>query len=337
MKILITGATGFLGSHLTQRLIKNGFEVNCLVRKTYSKEKVKELEKLGAEISYGDVTNVETLNVLPTDIDVVYHLAALIDHTLSSYAPYHQTNVVGVKNLIDRMLDSGVQKFIFTSSIAAIGLVKTETGLVDEKAECKPITFYGKSKLEAEKLLCHYFEEFKFPVVTMRLPPIYGPGGKNGFLDTAKFIERKIYDNKPVFYVGKGDVLTSLCYVDNAVDALLLAMKTEYVGELFHVDDGKPYTSKEVLTTIYDVLGKKPPEIYVPKTILSIIAYANELINKTLRFRLGNLSREKLETLSTNLAFDISKARKYLGYNPKRDFETFVRKTIDWYIKNGLL
>lgn len=336
MKILITGATGFIGSRLTNKLIKSGLEVSCITRKA-SSERVKGLKNLGAKIYHGNIMDEKSLKNLPTDIDVVYHLAALLDHTFSSYAPYFQTNVKGTKNLVERFLDSNVKKFVFTSSIAAIGLVKTETGLVDEGVECNPTTLYGRSKYEAEKLLFRYFNDFKFPIVILRPPTVYGPGGKDGFLDTVRFVKRKIEKKQPIFYIGKGDALTSLCYIDNVVNALILAMKTEHEGEVFHIDDGRPYTNKEILSTISNALGGKTAEIHVPKALFYALACTSEFLNKTLEISMGGLSREKLKALSISMAFDVSKARKYLRYKPTNNFEKFVNKTVAWYTKNRLL
>lgn len=337
MKVLITGATGFIGSRLAKRLTRDGFVVICLARKISSKERVKQLTKLGTKIYYGDVADENSLKDLPTDVDVVYHLAALIDHSFTSYRPYYQANVVGTQNLAKRFLNSGVKKFIFTSSIAAIGLAKTETGFINEEVRCNPITFYGKSKLEAEKLLFHYYKDFKFPIMILRPPTVYGPGGKDGFLETVKFVKRKIEKRRPIFYVGRGTALTSLCYIDNLIDALILAMKSKSIGEVFHIDDGRPYSNKEILGTISITLNGKPVEIYVPKAFLYALACVSEFLDNTLKISIRGLSREKLKTLSTSMAFDISKAGKYLGYNPTSNFKKLVEKTVAWYKESNLL
>lgn len=337
MKVLVTGATGFIGLHLVQKLAEEGSEVICLVRKTSCKKRVEMLTKLGAQIYYGDITNEGSLKHLPADVDIIYHLAALVDHSLVGYEPYYQINVIGTRNLIERFLNSDLKKFVFVSSIAAIGLVKTKTGLVNESVRCHPVTSYGKSKHEAEKLLFHYFNYFKFPVIILRPPVVYGPGGKGSFFETVKFVKQKIERGRPIFYVNRGSALTSLCYIDNLVDALTLVMKSKHVGEIFHIDDGRPYTHKEILTTIASILGKRPVEIYVPKIFLYVLASTSDFLNATLGVSLKGLSRAKAEALSTNMAFDTSKAKKYLGYTPICNFNEFVRKTIVWYTQNKLL
>jgi nucleoside-diphosphate-sugar epimerase len=337
MKALITGATGFIGSRLAKKLTKNGSEVVCIVRKTSLKERIKELTEVGAKIYYGDVANGNSLRDLPTDVDVVYHLAALLDHAPTSYEPFYQANVIGTQNLVKQFLKSDVKKFVFMSSIAAIGLVKTKTGFINEDVKCNPTTFYGRSKYEAEKLLFYYFDNFKFPMVILRAPTVYGPSGKNSFLEMLKFVKRKIEKKRPIFYIDKGDALTSLCYVDNLIDALILAMERKCEGEIFHIADGRSYTNKEILSTISNVLGGKPAEIRVPKALLRVLACINEFLNKTLNINIRGLSKEKLKMLSTSMAFDISKAREYLGYKPTDNFEEFVGEAVAWYVKNKLL
>ena len=337
MKVLVTGATGFIGSCLVQRLAKDGFEIICLVRKTSSKERIKELAKIGAQICYGDVTDQHSLKHLPTDIDVIYHLAALLDHSLASYEPYHRVNVNGTRNLVEYFLGSDLKKFVFMSSIAAIGLVKTETGFVGEGVRCSPTTFYGKSKYEAEKILIRYFNDFKFPIIILRAPTVYGPSSKNSFREMVKFVKRKIERRRPIVYIDRGSALTSLCYIDNLINALMLAMKSKYIGEIFHIDDGRPYTHKEILNAISNALGEKPIEVYIPHVILYPFAFVNEFLNAILKIGIKDLSMEKVRMLSTSIAFDVSKARQRLGYKPMCKLEVFVGKTVAEHRKNKLL
>lgn len=268
---------------------------------------------------------------------MIYHLAALLDHSLVSYEPYYQVNVAGTRNLVMQFLDSTAKKFVFMSSVAAIGLVKTKTGFVNEDVKCNPTTFYGRSKYESERLLFHYFNNFEFPVVILRAPVVYGPGGKNSFFETIKFVERKIEKLRLMFYIGRGATLTSLCYIDNLIDALVLAARSKHEGEIFHIDDGRPYTNKEILGTISNVLDGKLTEIRVPKAFFYTLACISEFLDATLNISIKGLSRKKIEIASTSMAFDISKARKYLGYKPTDNFEKFMNETIAWYMKNKLL
>jgi nucleoside-diphosphate-sugar epimerase len=336
MKFLVTGATGFIGLHLAERLAEGGADVVGLVRETSSKEKIAGLEKLGVEVVRGDLRRKESLAGLPGDVDGVFHLAALIDHSIQDYSPFHETNVVGTRNLAEHYIGRGIKNFVFMSSIAAIGLPKTETGVVDERVTCNPRTVYGKSKHECEKMLLDHFKESGFPVTILRPPTVYGPGGGGGILETVRFVKQKIRTGRPVVHICRGETMVAFCYVDNLVDALVLAMDVKQKGEVFHVDDGRPYTNKEVLDTISGVFGKPLVNLYIPKILLYLAACTNELAGKV-GLKVVDLSRQKLEELSTGLAFDTTKARKILSYNPGGDFRSFVKKTVTWYRENGLL
>lgn len=334
-RILITGGTGFIGSRLVKTLCRGGHQVTCLIRGTSSPVKIHQLQNLGVRLVHGDLTTDRIK--LPHGIDIVFHLAALVSHRYSSYDPYRRVNVDGTRNLVEKLAGSGIQKFIFVSSIAAIGRVKTETGLVDENVQCNPVTPYGRSKLEAEKLLLKYHRTCGTPVIILRAPTVYGPGGKDGLFETIRFVAEKIKRGRPIVYIGRGDTLTSLCYIDNLIKALYLAMQSDCVGEIFHVDDGKPYTAREIITVVSQILGSAPSALYLPKSLLLGVAIAEEIFHHILGLKLSGLSREKLETISMSLAFDITKARKLLGYRPDSNFPELAKTTIKWYQQNNLL
>ncbi len=333
-KVLVTGATGFIGSKLACRLAWAGNEVVGLARETSSREKIAELEKCGVKIYYGDLLKKETLAGLPKDFDFIFHLAAVLDHSITDYRIFYVANVDATKNLADFYLKAGVKNFIFTSSIAAIGRPKTKSGIVDESVECNPTTPYGRSKYEAEKILLDYSRKFGFPVTILRPPTVYGPGGQDGLLEMVKFVERKMNGRAPIIHVGRGDTLVTFCYIDNLVDALILSMGAKEKGEIFHVDDGRPYTDKEILDTISRVLGGKPLEIYIPKILFQILACSGELLGAVLGRNPLGISRKNIDE-HVSLAYDISKAREKLGYRPKGELKDLVGKSIAWYRATG--
>lgn len=330
MKFLVTGATGFIGSRLACRLAEAGEDVVGFARETSSKERIAELEKCGVKIYYGDLAIKETLAGLPKDIDFIYHLAATIDHSIEDYGVFYGANVITTKNLAEVYLRQGIKNFVFTSSIAVIGRPKTKTDIVDESVECNPITPYGKSKREAELFLLDHFKKYGFPVTVLRPPTVYGPGGHDGFLEMVRFVERKITSRMPIFHFGAGETLVTFCYVDNLVDALILAKDVKEKGEIFHIDDGRPYTDKEILDTISAVLGEKPMNLYIPKILFKLFAYSGDLLEVALGKNPLGLSRVNLEE-HVSLAYDTNKARRTLGYDPKGEFKKFVEKTVDWY------
>jgi nucleoside-diphosphate-sugar epimerase len=326
MKILITGGTGFIGRKLVEELTKKGHEVVVLARRTSN---IQPLKKWGVKFYFGDLRDKMSLRNLPP-ADVVYHLAAVVHSAYETLI--YETNVKGTTNLIEICLKHGIDKFIFTSSIAAIGLPKTKTGLVTEEVEANPITPYGKSKLLCERILIDSFEKYGFPVIILRPPTVYGPGGET-FSGLIRFVKKKIDKSRPIFYPDRGQILTSLCYIDNLIEALILASESKLNGEIFNVDDGRPYTVREIINEIAKNLGGKPIEFFIPVSLLKIIGEVNRLLGTSC----FGLSKPKVQQLTTSLAFDCSKIKRKLHYCPKVTLKQGIRQTVQWYLTEGLI
>jgi nucleoside-diphosphate-sugar epimerase len=175
LKTLVTGATGFIGKHLVKTLAQQGKTIRCLVRKTSD---TRYLENLGVEFHYGDLLSKDSLKDIAKGINIVYHLAGEVNS--NRCRNYYKINVDGTKNLVEQCLSKKVDRFIYLSSIAAVG-PKSGT-LLTEQSPCKPANPYGKSKFETEKLLITYFDRFKFPVTILRAPIVYGPFGQHSVI-----------------------------------------------------------------------------------------------------------------------------------------------------------
>jgi len=330
MRVLVTGATGFVGMHTVRRFIQQGHEVVVLVRRTSSKEKIDGLKKLGAKICFGDIRNKNSLRKLPKNVDKVCHLAALLNHSISEFRPFYETNVFGTKNLMDYCLKNNVEHFIFTSSIAVYGVSKDR--VVNENSACNPSTPYGISKYKAEKLL--FQSSSDLTITILRPPTVYGPGGGGGVLEMARYVKQKLENNRPLIYIGRHGVSLSLCYIDNLIQALVQAARKEING-VFLIDDGRHYTEREVLRAIWRVLNSEPIEMSIPKPIFHMIALSGELTRRVLGFNLGVSMKNLSEHVS--LVYDSTKAQKDLQYHPKQNFSTFIKRTVRWYEQVGLL
>lgn len=333
MAILVTGGTGFIGSHLVKKLIEKGHKVKCLVRETSQTDFLK---NLGVELVFGDITNKDSLKAIAKDVDVVYHLAALVDHrTVGSYQTHHRVSLTGTENLVKACLEGRVKKFVYFSSISAIGVRNVDRPL-DETALCRPITAYGKGKLETEKMLLNCFNSTGFPVNIIRPPVVYGYGDKGGGIwHTAKFINDRVVRNQPFPFFNHGNNLTSLCYVHNLVEAAILAGESSHTGEIYHIADARPYTVRERVETIAEALKVKLRKVYVPKSI----AWLGGLILEPLEMLGLNppLSRRKYVEITANCPLDITKARQQLGYDPEDNFKEYIKETVEWYRGNNLL
>ncbi|MCJ7578895.1 MAG: NAD(P)-dependent oxidoreductase, partial [candidate division Zixibacteria bacterium] len=215
-KALVTGANGFVGSHLVEKLLSIGYQVTCLVRKTSN---LRWLSGLKVEYVYADISERESLsreagsfgkNVLK-DVDFIFHVAGLTK--AKTEEEYSKANYEGTKNLLEACVKDNpqIKRFVYISSQAAVGPGKDDRPL-DETAPCNPITDYGKSKLEGEKIVLEYSS--KLPVTVIRPPAVYGPRDS----DILSFFKVANKGFKTLF--GKGESYLSLCYIEDLVDGI---------------------------------------------------------------------------------------------------------------------
>jgi nucleoside-diphosphate-sugar epimerase len=317
MNVLITGATGFIGRHLTATLSKT-YPVRCLVRKTSD---IKELRDLNVDLVYGDLLDKGSLAPALGGIDLVYHLAGEVYSRKKD--DYYKGNVLATNNLLEACEEKGAKRIIFLSSIGVYKPATKET-LLTEESECVPITYYGKTKLSAEGLI----KKCKIPWVIVRAPIIYGPHQPSVvnriFLDA--FNKRKIY------IVGKGENPRSLCFIGNLVHGLsLLASKPDTNGKTYILSDNSPHSFDEIITTISIAIGQKIKVVHLP-SILAAISWQLYNMMGTL-FNLYFIELYAIKTMQLNWGCDITKAKKEIGYNPNVTLEMGIRSTMDW-IKN---
>jgi nucleoside-diphosphate-sugar epimerase len=307
MVTLVTGATGFIGRHLVERLVKEDREVRCLVRKYTG-------SIAGVEKVIGDINDVDSLRGIIRDVDIIYHLAARIETgDNQDFSKLYHSNVNGTANLLSVIPDN-LKAFIFLGSMASIG-IRDKKELVNEKTVCNPITRYGDTKLEAENILRNY-------AVILRLPTVYGPGEQHNFILMAKAIKGKQF-----MLIGSGNNLTSVCYIDNLIDAMLLAETKGKKGEIYHIADSNPVSWKDLATIIANELHVSLIPIHLPTSLAKGLSH----------FPNSLLYPSRVNTLTANFAYDISKAQRDLGYKPKIETVDGVKETIKWYKKEGLL
>lgn len=324
-KILVTGAAGFIGSHLVDALVTRGEPVRCLVRKQDNPEF---LPQAKVEIIVGDITDKKSLIPAVSGVDIIYHLAAKTDFDGKRWEDYHRPNVLGTQNLLDLAVGEKVKRFIFFSTIRVVGLEDSKVP-VNESAPYSPLNFYDKSKHEAEERLFEAYRKFGLPIVVIRPTSVYGPRDRGTYYAFFKTIAQGKF-----FLIGKGENLVSFVYVGNVVEAALLAgIKREAVGQVYFVNDDRPYTMSELADTIARAFGRKLPGFHLPLGLGYLAGHA---------FNLGKifgikplLTPERVENLTISYVFDISKARKELGYKPVVTLDEGVKQTAVWYKKHG--
>ncbi|MFH1339229.1 MAG: NAD(P)-dependent oxidoreductase [Candidatus Omnitrophota bacterium] len=325
LRVLVTGAPGWLGTRLVEILRGIKREVRCLVLPEADSAYLKEL---GAQIFNGDLSDSESLKGLCEEIDTVFHCAGIIHpHRIRDF---YEINVKGTKNILEEAVESGAERFIYVSSNSAAGVNRFRYKLMNESDSLYPYNHYGLSKYKAEALVRRAFEEGKIKTTVIRPCWFYGirqPERQTGFF-------RMIKKGNPLIF-GDGKNLRSLSYIDNVVDALLLiGQKDISIGKTYWITDKRPYPTIEIYQTIarwLDVKDFRPR--FVPAFVSKMCEIADTLIQSA-----GFYVKEihVAGEMAEDIACSIEKARRELGYEPKIDLEEGMRRSIEWCRVNGV-
>jgi nucleoside-diphosphate-sugar epimerase len=315
MKALVTGATGFIGSHLVEELIKKGFEVSCLVRRTSN---LKWIEAFDVDVLYGDCEDEVSLRQIPSDTDIVFHLAGVTKARKDE--DFFCVNGKGTENLLRAVSSQapGLKRFVYLSSLAAVG--PSRNGIpVNETSETNPVSSYGKSKLAGENAVAKY--RHSVPATIIRPPAVYGPRDKDFYI-LFKMLKKGFYP-----YWGK--CYYSLLYVDDLVRGLMLASEEEEAeGEVYFLSDGRVYSNEELTGEIACVLGTRITKVRIPKPFMMFLARANERLSRDVSV----ISGDRLNDIKySNWTCDSSKAGKDLKFIPKVTIKEGIKWTADWY------
>jgi len=326
LKALVTGGTGFIGSHLTEALIRKGLQVRCLLRKTSD---LRWLKGLPIEYVHGDCNDKTSLDKAVRDVDWVFHLAGVTKAIKEE--TYFEVNGLGTKNLIRACLENNprLQKFIYISSQAAAGPSRNG-GNKKELDPCEPVSFYGRSKRAGEEWVLTHAQEL--PALILRPSAVYGPRGKD-ILAFFKCLSRRI---QPCL-VGPDQHL-SLCYVQDIVQGIFSAVETHTKsGEIFFLSDGNDYRMEEIGAIVAQAMGITALRLRVPKRMIWGIACFSEYLSKLFR-RPFLLNKDKAaEMFQKDWVCDITKAKTLLGFEPRVPLSEGAKLTFEWYKKEKWL
>ncbi len=340
MKILITGASGFIGSHLAERLVREKHDVRVLVRDENSRERqdsIELLKRLRVEIIKGDLLNSSSLKEAVKNIDVVFHLAAIARPMAIPDDAYFKVNEGGTRNLLEacknrdkgRSKKNKIKKIILMSSVSAVGQAR-DGNAVNEKTECKPVDVYGWSKLAAENAAMEYFSKYKMPIVILRPPMVFGERDIE-MLKLFKIV------NKRIFPISSNNKCMEFLYAGNLVEACLLTMKKGKDGEIYHISNGEHYSINQVIHAIEKAENKKVLPVKFPKFVMVFGGYVFEALGKLLHFH-PPFKHDTVNWMTEASWYsDISKARQELGYKPPFTLEEGVRNTAIYYKEKGYL
>jgi dihydroflavonol-4-reductase len=322
--ILVTGANGFVGSHLTEKLLAKGYRVRCLVRRTSDLAFVRGLP---VEWSYADVSEPAGLAEACQGVDAVCHCAGLT-RALDASA-FFRVNTEGTVALARGCTEGnpGVKRFLFLSSHAAAGPSSTSSDYIDESRPSQPITWYGQSKLAAEQALLTMGD--RLPVTILRPSAVFGPRDKD-FASYFEMVHRGIR-----LLLGRRERLVCFVYVCDLVDAILLALESDRaVGQTYFVC-GPAVSYAEFCATIARALGKRTVGVSVPVALLGPLAlYARAMGRLTGKPALLNEQRI-LDLRQPYWLCSGEKAQRELGFVAAYRLDTAIQETADWYRDNG--
>ena len=325
MKILITGANGFIGSFIVEEALKQGFETWAAVRKSSSKEYLQDERIHFIELNLSSKAQlIEQLR--PHQFDYVVH-AAGVTKCLNK-ADFRRINTEGTKNLVDALLDlqMPLKRFVFLSSLSVFGAIKEQLPYdeIREDDTPKPNTEYGRSKLEAER----YIDSIgsRLPYIILRPTGVYGPREKDYFM-MAKSIKQHID-----FAVGYQRQDITFVYVTDVVQAVFLALEKGETCRKYFLSDGQVYQSTTFSDLIHEELGR--PwwlRITAPVWVLRVVTFFGEYIGH-MTGKVTALNNDKYNILrQRNWRCDIEPTRHELGFEPKVQLKEGVKTTIQWY------
>lgn len=322
----VTGASGFTGSHLCRRLVERGDQVRALVRRN---SKTAALNGLDVQVVYGDLAD----GSLPADalrgVEVVYHVAAAYRTERVPDRYFFDVNADGTSLLLNAARHADVGRFVHFSTAGVLGDIKTPPAT--ETAPYNPHDVYQESKLQGELRALATFREGALDGVVVRPTGIYGPGDTR-FLKLFRAIDKGVF-----WMIGRCNPLFHLIYIDDLVDGAILASeREEAIKEVFILGGEEYVTIRQLAEAIAEVLGRSVSHRHVPIWPVMLAARACQRLCRPLGIEPPIYPR-RLDFFTVNRAFDITKAKRVLGFQPKVDLKTGLARTADWYRQRNYL
>ncbi len=323
---LVTGTSGFVGSHLVDKLLELNHNVRVIVRK---ESKLKWIDPTRVEIYNCDYDDVENLRDAVSNVNYIFHVAGVIKAKTKEI--YYKGNVDVTKNLLKAVeqFNPSLNRFVFISSQAAAGPSPSNQPKTEDM-ECNPVTTYGKSKLEAERIVRNY--EGKIPFTIVRPSAVYGPRDPEILL----FFQTLKKGIQPM--VGFSEKYVSLVHIQDLIDGILLAaFSDKSLNRTYFISSEKGYGWEEIGNISSKILGKRVLKLRIPHFMIFTVAAISQFFSY-FRKEATILNLEKArEMVQNSWVCSVEKAKRELGYSQKVDLEQGVRDTIQWYRANGWL
>jgi oxidoreductase len=322
----VTGATGFIGGHVAQRLVREGYRVRCLVR---AHSDTSELGALDLELARADLTDAGSLISAAQGCRFVLHCGALVSDW-ATIEEIKQVNVAGTRNVLEASIAVSAERFVHVSTTDVYGY-PGRPGIDETHVPAGFSNWYSETKRAAEAEVRRAEQARGLNVVILRPATVYGPRSKDVVGDMARAIRAR-----QMLLVGGGRAVAGLLYVENLVDAAVLALRNDAaIGEAFNLTDGLDITWQRFLGDVADGLGCPEPRWSVPYGVVFGIAFALEHGYRLLRRTAGVttrplLSRQAVHVLGRDQDFSNRKARETLGWEPRVSYHDGLAATIEW-------
>lgn len=327
MRILVTGGTGFTGKALVKRLLDEGHQVRALDYKEGLRSE--ELREWGAEVVLGSVVEKDIVERCMDGMEVVHHLAAAFRELDVPESHYYDVNVEGTRNVLEAAWSHGVRRFIYCSTCGVHGNIDNPPG--GEDAPIRPEDYYQRTKYEAEPLVQEYFEK-GLRTVILRPAAIYGPGDPERF---QMIFKRVASGSFPMF--GDGKTYYHPLYIDNLLDSFVLAMEEgKGDGQAYLIADEEYVEIEDLVRRVGKAMDIDVKIRRYPLLPLIVAGHVCELVCRPLRITPPIFPR-RVDWYRQNRAFDISRAKRDLGYRPRVGLDEGLRRTAEWYRQEGYL
>lgn len=328
--ILVTGATGLVGSHVCEQARQKGFAVRALVR---NPAQCTDLVNWGVELAEGDMTDRDSLIRAVKGVSVIVHCAAKVGDWGPTEA-YRVVNVDGLRHLLDAAeSQSTLRRFVQISSLGVYP-ARDHFGTDEfEPVSMTGIDGYTLTKVEAENLVREHIRDRHLPAIILRPGFIYGPRDRTILPKVLARLKSGGFK-----FLGNGQQLLNNTFVGNLVEAIFLAIeKDNVIGELFNITDNRLVSRREFIGTICENAGIPTPTKCVPLPVAKVLANLMEGAYRLLgKNEAPLLSSARIKFLALNLDYSIDKARRVLGYSPTTDFTEAMRTTVAWSRDAGL-
>ncbi len=329
MRVLVTGATGFLGGHLMEVMSPGEHEMIATFRSSSNTDLI---DSLGVEKRSMDLGDPRSMVEATEGVDVVVHLAAYYTFT-GRRDLYHRINVEGTMALMEACEENGVDRVIYCSSTEAMGPVNCPPA--DESSPLCPTYEYGRSKVKAESIVRSF--EGRVDHTILRPSGIYGPRN----LEDVSYYFVTSFANSIAskFIVGSGENLVQFVHVRDVVKGVSLSIENYDASKngIYIISEGRAHPYREVYSILADILGTRSPRMHLPASLAKLMMAPVQGMNRLLGRDNFMWRVSTVDSVTSDRSYSIEKARRELGFEPSYDLRSGLEETVTWYKENGYI